>query len=194
MPVKPVSPETAARRLKLRVVAKLMAYVGVAGMIYVLVSAIRSGDGDVPDVPSLKVAIGDMSRGEIRFLTWEGRPVVVYRRQNDDIRNLREPDDRLVDPGSAKSEQPDAYVNDYRSISPDWFVAIALGTDLGCSIDYLPADRIPFQDGPWNGGFVDSCRSARYDLAGRVYEGQYATRNLVVPQYSISSDTLILGR
>lgn len=192
--VNPISPEDAARRLKLRVAAKLMLYLGMAGIVFVFFSALRSGTGEVPTVPSMKVALGDMQPGEIVFITWEGRPVLAYRRTDEDVVNLRTVDERLLDSSSTKSEQPVGMANDFRSETPDWFVAIALGTDLGCSIDHLPASDTTFQGKPWDGGFADSCRKAQYDLAGRVYESQYATRNLIVPQYSISGDTLILGR
>ncbi len=107
---------------------------------------------------------------------------------------LRTPDERLTDAGSEKSSQPAAFVNEFRSASPDLFVAIALGTDLGCSISYLAPESTEFQGKPWAGGFVDSCRKSRYDVAGRVYEAQYADRNLLVPPYSFSDNLLILGR
>lgn len=193
-PVKPISPEAAARRLKLRVAAKLMLYLAMASVAYVFISAIRSGTGEVPAVPSLRVIVEDMQPGESRFLTWEGRPVVLYRRTDGDIVNLRTEDDRLLDPLSKKSDQPPMASNALRSESPDWFVAIALGTDLGCSIEFLPADGTFFQTKAWQGGFADTCRKARYDLAGRVYKSQYATRNLAVPQYAFKEGALILGR
>ena len=128
------------------------------------------------------------------FLTWGGRPVVIYRRQSSEFSTLRTADDRLLDAQSQKSDQPDDALNDYRSVKPDWFVAIALGTDQGCSLTHLPAESALFQQKAWRGGFIDACRKSRYDLAGRVYESQYATRNLVVPPYRHSGDTIILGQ
>lgn len=194
MPLKPTSPEDHQRRLKLRVAAKLMLGVAVLGVLYVFIAAIRSGTGEVATVPSLRIALADLLPGESRLLSWEGRPVLLYRRQDSDYASLRTPDGRLSDAMSTKSTQPEAFTNDFRSATPDLFVAIALGTDLGCSISYLPPDDAQFQGKPWNGGFVDSCRKSRYDAAGRVYEAQYADRNLVVPPYTFTSDILILGR
>ncbi len=171
-----------------------MLYLGMAGIVYVFFSAIRSGTGEVPSLPSMKMAIGGIQPGEVNFFTWEGRPVLIYRRTDEDVVNLRTRDERLYDALSAKSDQPDSMANDFRSESPDWFVAIALGTDLGCSLEFLPADESMFQGKRWQGGFADSCRKARYDLAGRVFEAQGAKRNMVVPPYGIVGDTLILGR
>lgn len=171
-----------------------MLYMGFASIVYVIFAALRSGSGQVPTVPSLRVAIGEMQVGETRVLSWEGRPVLVYRRSDADVVSLRTGDERLLDPKSTQSEQPEFASNIYRSQEPSWFVSLALGTGQGCSVEWLPADQTAFQGKPWNGGFGDSCGQDRYDVAGRVYKSQYATRNLIVPQYSIDEDTLVLGR
>ncbi|MFK8082232.1 MAG: hypothetical protein AB8B97_18245 [Granulosicoccus sp.] len=172
----------------------MMMYIGFAGVVYVFISALMSGDGEVPSVPSLRVEIAHVQPGETDFLTWQGRPVVVYRRQMADVAKLRSEDSRLRDPNSALSEQPAFAQNAMRSVSPDYFVAIALGTGQGCTVEFLPAADDLFQGRSWDGGFMDSCGKDRYDLAGRVYAGQYATRNLKVPPYAIEGTTLILGR
>ena len=192
--LKPATPEAEQRRLKLRVAIKLMLYLGFAGIVYVFISAIMSGDGEVPSVPSLRVDIADLEPGQVNFLTWEGRPVVIYRRTDEDIVNLRSLDERILDQDSAASEQPEFAQNAMRSQSADYFVAIALGTGQGCTVELVPANSELFQGQPWKGGFLDSCGQDRYDLAGRVYADQYAGRNLRVPQYTISGSTLVLGR
>lgn len=185
---------SAQRRLRLRVAAKLMLYVGFACIVYVFFAALRSGDGELRSVPSLRVSIADMVVGETRFLSWEGRPVLVYRRSDEDIVSLRSPDDRLLDPESRESEQPELARNVYRSARAEWFVALALGTGQGCSVEWLPAGQTLFQGKSWRGGYRDSCGEDRYDVAGRVYRSQYATRNLIVPQYRMDGTSLVLGQ
>lgn len=192
--LKPATPEAEQRRLKLRVAIKLMLYLGFAGIAYVFLSAFLSGNSDGPGVPSLKVDIADIEPGQANFLTWEGRPVLVYRRTDEDIVKLRTSDARIRDPDSASSEQPEFAQNAMRSQSADYFVAIALGTGQGCTVELVPASGELFQGQPWVGGFLDSCGQDRYDLAGRVYEDQYAGKNLRVPQYTIDGNTLVLGR
>lgn len=192
--IKPASSEAQKRRQKLRVAVKVMAYLGFAGIVYVFISAIMSGDGDVPDVPSLRVDIAGIQPGQAEFLTWEGRPILVYRRLDEDVVSLRTTNPRIKDPDSLSSEQPEFARNAMRSQTPDYFVAIALGTGQGCTVELLPASNEIFQNQPWGGGFLDSCGRDRYDLAGRVYGDQYAGKNLKVPQYVIESSTLILGR
>jgi len=99
----------------------------------------------------------------------------------------------LQDPGSARSRQPDFAKNPHRSSDDNWFVAIAAGTDFSCAIEYLAPTTENFRDLPWPGGFVDACRGARYDVAGRVYSGQHAKKNLSIPSYRIEGTQLILG-
>ena len=171
-----------------------MMYMGAGAIIYVFLSAIRPGDGNVPDVPSMRVDLTEMMPGEVDFHVWENRPVLIYRREDADIIALRTRDSRLLDASSFNSEQPDQFVNNFRSESPEWFVAIALGTGQGCTVELLAGSDEPFQGQVWHGGFKDSCGDDRYDFAGRVFDEQYATRNLTVPDYSIEGPTLILGR
>lgn len=194
MPVNPISEADQQRRLRLRVTVKVMLGVAVLAVLYVFIAAIRSGSGKVPEVATLSVNLADLLPGESRLVSWEGRPVLLYRRQDADYASLRTPDERLTDPWSAKSSQPATFASEFRSATPELFVAIALGTDLGCSVSWLAPDGKEFQGKPWNGGFVDSCRQSRYDVAGRVYDAQYADRNLIVPPYTFSDNLLILGR
>jgi ubiquinol-cytochrome c reductase iron-sulfur subunit len=192
--VKQPTAEAEQRRLKLRVAIKTMVYVGVFAILFVLFSTFRNSSQGIPAVPSKIVDVSRMQMGEAMFLNWEGRPVVIYRRQDSEYSTLRTIDERLLDAKSQSSDQPEGALNAYRSVDPEWFVAIALGTDQGCSLTHLPADSLAFQQQPWQGGFMDSCRKSRYDPAGRVYKSQYATRNLVVPPYGISAQTVILGQ
>lgn len=182
------------RRLKLRIAIKLMAYVGIFSILYVLFSSFRGGSQGITPIPTKKIDVSQMQMGEAMFLSWDGRPVVIYRRQDAEFSALRTTDERLRDEKSRSSKQPADALNAFRSVKPEWFVAIALGTDQGCSLTHLPADSSVFLEKLWQGGFMDACRKSRYDLAGRVYDSQYATRNLVVPPYRLSGETIILGQ
>ena len=190
-------PARAARLLRLRVLLKAMIAVAACAVVFVFLSAFLSDDGEEDTLPGLRVAVGDMAAGETRALTWDGRAVVVHRRTPETIARLEADGARaaLRDPDSERSEQPESMRGPLRSSSPEWFVAIGLGTDYGCPVAWLPPEATPFAGAPWPGGFVDGCRGSRYDLAGRVYAGQYADRNLVVPPHRVLDDgTLVLGR
>lgn len=192
--IKEASAQDIKRRLMLRVAAKMMMYVGFAAVVYVVISALTSGDGEVPNVPSMRVDLATIEAGEVEFVSWEGRPVLVYRRTDADVVALRSGDARIKDPDSSGSQQPEFAKNWMRSQTADYFVSIALGTGQGCTVELVPASDEIFQGKPWQGGFMDSCGKDRFDFAGRVYEKQYAGKNLPVPQYAIDGVTLVLGR
>ena len=211
------------RRLRLRVMAKLMLLCAFVVVVYVALASFGTEDDVGSEGTALKVTLTDLEPGMMKSLVWESRPVLVYRRTVEEIAALDVAavddrggvvdhggrdgrsdrsdrsdrsglDGRLRDPASKKSKQPEWARSAYRSREPEWFVAIALGTDLGCSLNFVPASESNFQGERWTGGFVDTCRKARYDLSGRVFKDQYATRNLVIPVYSIDGDELVLGR
>ena len=188
-----------AHRLRLRVIAKAMLGVAFLGTVFVFLSAFLSGDREAETTPAVRVFVGDVRPGETIVERWEGRPVIVQRRTPEMIEAVRAAfgaagGPALKDPDSAASEQPDAIDPALRSVDPEWFVALGLGTDQGCPVRALAADPDEdFAGAPWAGGFVDECRGSRYDAAGRVFARQYADENLVVPAHSLRGDTLVIG-
>jgi len=98
-----------------------------------------------------------------------------------------------VEPGQAKTVQPNWAKNALRSRREEWFVSIGVGTDFSCPIVLLEPTAELFQGEVWSGGFADDCRGSRYDLAGRVYANQYADKNLIVPDYAIKEMKIVLG-
>jgi len=181
------------RRLRLRVAAKLMFLLGFIGIMYVVLSVLFSSDPASRVVPTKVVDIGGLRAGEVRMVLWEGRPVLIYHRTDEQVQALNKPDARLLDAESAQSSQPSWAKNAQRSRQSDYFISIGVGSDFSCPVGLLPASAQPFMSQPWAGGFVDECRGSRYDFSGRVFSGQYAQENLVVPSYRIKDDVLILG-
>ncbi|MEM7210208.1 MAG: hypothetical protein AAF434_20470 [Pseudomonadota bacterium] len=117
---------------------------------------------------------------------WDGLPVMVILRSDQTIASLDSHAAALRDPDSDRSTQPDGARNAWRSLRPEIFVAIALGTDLRCPIK-------PRFEGEQLQGFVDQCRGWRYDAAGRVFDAQDALRNLRVPPYRITEEQILIG-
>lgn len=181
------------RRLRLRVAAKLMLVLGFIGITFVMLSMVFSSDPESRVKATKVVNIGNMRAGEVRIVLWEGRPVLIYHRTEAQADALQAEDTRLLDANSAQSRQPSWANTAQRSRLPDYFISIGVGTDFSCPIGLLQASSEPFLAQPWVGGFVDECRGARYDFAGRVYSGQYADENLIVPNYRIKDGVLVLG-
>lgn len=180
-------PNDSGRRALLRVAAKLMALVGFASVGFVLVSSLFSTERK--QVEPIVVDVRGLQPGELRLERWDRRGVLILHRTEAMLHTLQARDDGLLDPSSEDSRQPEAARNAYRALRPEYFVAIAHGTDLGCELEFVPQDDA--QRG-WRGGFRDRCRGSRYDFAGRVYKDQEAYRNLEVPPYRFLPDGRLL--
>lgn len=170
-----------------------MLLVALITVLYVALSVLLSSDKSTRVMPTQIVDIAGQRAGVAQMLLWDGRPVMIYRRTQEEIAALMVADPRLLDAESGQSRQPSWAKNDHRSREPEWFVSIGVGTDFSCPVKYLAASPDLFMDKPWQGGFVDDCRGSRYDGAGRVYRGQYADENLIIPDYVRKADVLILG-
>ncbi len=125
---------------------------------------------------------------------WRRQPVWVVRRTKDMLERLPANDPRLKDPESENSEQPPYAHNEVRSRNPEYLILLGTCTHLGC----LPKQRFQVgvgEGGPdWPGGFFCVCHGSKFDLAGRVFAGSPAAKNLRVPPYDfIDAKTILIG-
>lgn len=138
----------------------------------------------------VEVAIGFLQPGEMIRVLWRGKLVFVLRRTQEmldrlpiNIENLRDPNSGEVD------QQPEYAANGFRSVKPEILVVEGSCTHLGCApledFDVRPAEA-------WGGGFFCPCHGSTFDLAGRVFKGVPAPKNLRVPPYRFVRDDLIL--
>lgn len=170
-----------------------------------VVGAVGAGFLSVPFISSMKpsakaealgapveVDISKIEPGQRIVVLWRGKPVWLLRRTPEALAELSELTNKLRDPRSDESEQPESSHNEFRAIKPDIFVAIGVCTHLGCSPLYRP-EIAPADLGPdWKGGFFCPCHGSSFDLAGRVYKGVPAPTNLAIPPYRYLADNRIM--
>jgi ubiquinol-cytochrome c reductase iron-sulfur subunit len=145
---------------------------------------------------AVEVDISSLKPGEKMTVEWRGKPVWIVRRTPEQIATLSQHDNQLVDPQSQRKPDeltPSYARNIYRSIKPEFLVAVGICSHLGCS----PSEK--FQPGPqpslpddWAGGFLCPCHGSTFDLAGRVYKNKPAPDNLEVPPHMYLSDARLL--
>ncbi|UOO81672.1 ubiquinol-cytochrome c reductase iron-sulfur subunit [Uruburuella testudinis] len=140
----------------------------------------------------VEVDVSKIEAGQLMTVEWQGKPVWVLNRTEEQQKSIPSLDGEMADPKSEVDHQPEYCKNELRSIKDNIFVAIGICTHLGCSPTFRP-DVAPADLGAgWKGGFFCPCHGSKFDLAGRVYKGVPAPTNLVIPPYKYLTDTTVL--
>jgi ubiquinol-cytochrome c reductase iron-sulfur subunit len=139
----------------------------------------------------VEVDISKIEEGQQVTVEWRSKPVWIVRRTQAMLDTLPTLKSRLRDPNSlVETQQPTYCQNIYRSIKPEYLVAVGICTHLGCVPTYRPDPGSLAVD--WPGGFYCPCHGSQFDLSGRVFKGVPAPTNLEIPPYHYVSDTVIL--
>ncbi|MCY3767870.1 MAG: ubiquinol-cytochrome c reductase iron-sulfur subunit [Gammaproteobacteria bacterium] len=169
--------------------------VGLAGTVGMAVpfagSLVPSERAKAAGAP-VEVDISRLESGQQITVEWRGKPVWIIKRSKEMLDFLPGMEGILVDPDSRAAQQPEYAQNVYRSIKEDILVLVGICTHLGCSPKYQPQIGAVSFDDDWKGGFLCACHGSKFDLAGRVYSGVPAPKNLVVPPHQYLSDTVLL--
>lgn len=140
----------------------------------------------------VEVDIAKLEAGQKINVEWRGKPVWIVNRTKEQLANLPKLDDKLLDPKSDGEMQPDYAKNEARSIKPEILIAVGICTHLGCSPTHRPDIGPADLGADWLGGFFCPCHGSKFDLAGRVYKGVPAPKNLEIPPHKYLSDTRVL--
>lgn len=171
---------------------------GAVGAVGVAVPFVASWNPSAKARAAGAPARADVSKlepGQQMIVEWRGRPVWIVRRTEEAVSHLESLNDRLADPESNRSEQPE-YIpkTPERALRPEFAVLIGICTHLGCSPTYRPEIAPADLGENWQGGYFCPCHGSRFDLSGRVYRAQPAPTNLVIPPHAYLDDnTLIIG-
>ncbi len=184
------------RRHFLGVATGVMGLVGVGAVAYPFLASWRPSARAMALGAPVEIDVSRLEVGGMLNVEWRGTPVWVLRRSPEMLETLSMPEvvNRLRDPESRQSDQPDYARNPHRSVREEYLVVVGSCTHLGCApmqrFDVAPADLGP----DWRGGFFCACHGSLFDLAARVYSGVPAPTNLVVPPYMFADDnTIVVG-
>ena len=151
---------------------------------------------DVLALASIRVDIADVAPGTQLTVLWQGKPVFVRHRTEEEIALAREQDadiESMPDP-FARNANIDGEVQALDanralalpegSAEPQgaWLVQMGVCTHLGC---------VPLGDGEGDfGGWFCPCHGSHYDASGRVRSGP-APQNLPIPVAGFVDETTI---
>jgi ubiquinol-cytochrome c reductase iron-sulfur subunit len=140
----------------------------------------------------VEVDISKLEPGAMVKVEWRGKAIFIVHRTPQMLAQLDAIADRLRDPESKESDQPEFARNPARALKPEYLVLVGVCTHLGCA----PLEKFAPGDvtvaGDWPGGFFCPCHGSKFDISGRVFKDVPAPTNLPVPPYRFMSDTRIL--
>ncbi len=134
----------------------------------------------------VRLDLAKLERGGMLIVGWRGKPVYVLRRSAEQLAALNEHAERLADPDSLRSKQPDYIQQPWRSLNPEYLVVIGLCTHLGCT----PKLRADVLSG--SSGFFCPCHGSIFDVAGRVLRNMPAPANLSVPPHRYEQESVLV--
>ncbi len=145
---------------------------------------------DVRALASIQVDVSALSPGSQLTVLWQGKPVFIRYRTEEERDEARAVDlESLPDPiarNANLTDQNAAASDENRALDADglWLVQMGVCTHLGC---------VPLGDSGDFGGWFCPCHGSHYDAAGRIRRGP-APRNLPIPIASfVDEATIKLG-
>ncbi len=166
------------RRDWIHVAALSTAGVGGASLLFPLVSQM-SPSADVLAASSTEVDIGAIQPGQSIKTMFRKQPLFVKRLTAEEIAAAKSDD-------AAEMRDPQTLAERTKEGHEDILVTMGVCTHLGC----VPLGAAEGENKGEFGGYFCPCHGSHYDIAGRIRKGPAPT-NLVVPEYSFSSDTVI---
>jgi ubiquinol-cytochrome c reductase iron-sulfur subunit len=141
---------------------------------------------DVLALASIRVDISAVDPGTQLTVLWQGKPVFIRARTEEEIAEANAVDLSTLPDGLSQNANldPAADASDAnRALSEDgvWLVQMGICTHLGC---------VPLGEQGDFGGWFCPCHGSHYDTAGRIRRGP-APRNLDIPVASFVDETTI---
>jgi ubiquinol-cytochrome c reductase iron-sulfur subunit len=166
----------ATRRDFLYLTAGAMGALGAGIFAVPLVDSMNPA-ADTLALATVDVPLGPIAVGQAITWVWQGKPVFIRRRTPEEIKAAQD-----VDPAILRDKELDKD----RVQRPEWLIVVGICTHLGC----IPLGQKPTDAKGEYGGWFCPCHGSQYDTSGRIRKGP-APKNLLVPDYTFVSDTLL---
>lgn len=166
------------RRDFINIAAVSAAGAGGAAVLYPLISQMAPS-ADVLAQGSTEVDISAVQPGQAIKAVFRKQPLFIRNLTAAEIAAAGEVEvNSLRDPQSLKERTKEGHEN--------WLITMGVCTHLGCVPSGAAAGEVKGEFG----GYFCPCHGSHYDTAGRIRKGP-APKNLEVPEYSFTSDTVV---
>jgi len=155
---------------------------GAVSVAWPFVSSMNPSS-DVLALSSVEVDISGVQVGQSITVKWRGKPVFIRHRTPEEIKAAEDVKlSELPDPETDNKRVTDTA----KKVRPEWLIIIGVCTHLGC----VPLGNKPGDPKGEYGGWFCPCHGSQYDTSGRIRKGP-APKNMAVPDYLFSSDSLV---
>ncbi len=170
--------EGVRRRDWIHIAALSTAGVGGASLLYPLILQM-SPSADVKAASSTDIDVSAIAEGQAIKAVFRKQPLFVRRLTKAEIDEANK-----VDVSSLRD--PQTLAERTKAGHEDLLITMGVCTHLGC----VPLGAAEGENRGEFGGYFCPCHGSHYDTAARVRKGP-APKNLVVPDYEFTSDTII---
>jgi ubiquinol-cytochrome c reductase iron-sulfur subunit len=170
------------RRDFLMVATGALGAVGAAATAWPFINNLNPA-ADTLALSSIEINVTSIQPGQAITVKWRGKPVFIRRRTPDEIKQAQAvPMKDLPDPETDAKRVMDTAKKE----RPEWLILVGTCTHLGC----VPLGNKSGDPKGDYGGWFCPCHGSHYDTSGRIRKGP-APKNLAVPGYLFTSDTLV---
>lgn len=134
---------------------------------------VMGATADVLALAKIEVSLSGIPEGKNVIFKWQGKPLFVRHRTQDEIDDVRG-----VDISTLRHQELD----EDRVTRDKWLILIGVCTHLGC---------VPISNAGEFGGYFCPCHGSHYDASGRIRKGP-APLNLEVPKHEFQSEELLV--
>jgi len=170
--------EGVRRRDFINIAAVSAAGVGGIAVVYPLVSQM-SASADVLAASSTEVDISAIAPGQAIKAVFRKQPVFIRNLTPAEIEAANK-----VDVGSLRD--PQTLAERTKEGHENWLITMGVCIHLGC----VPMGAAEGEVKGEFGGYFCPCHGSHYDTAARIRKGP-APKNLMVPDYEFTSDTVV---
>jgi len=166
------------RRDFLNIAAVSFAGIGAAAVVVPLVNQMNPS-ADVLALASIEVDISKIAEGSGIKVAWRKQPVFVRRLTAKEVSEAN-----AVPVGELRD--PETLAQRTKPGKENWLITMGVCTHLGC----VPLGAGEGETKGEFGGYFCPCHGSAYDTAARIRKGP-APKNLLVPEYEFTSDTVV---
>ena len=173
------------RRDFINIAAVSAAGVGGLTLLYPLISQM-SPSADVLAESSTEIDLAAIQPGQAIKALFQKQPLFVRNLTAEEVKKASDVDNNAAEFASLRD--PQTLAERTKPGKENWLITMGVCTHLGC---------VPLGAGPGEetsrgafGGYFCPCHGSTYDTAARIRKGP-APKNLMVPPYEFSSDTVV---